>query len=354
MDSLPGDPPVAKKPKYRTQSVMPLAVIRARATRAVQEGRYQQALELGKQVYKYDSTPQNRDLLRRIYLGRAEQLRKQGYTRDACTLLENAAQLSDDDPAWLEKVATELASCGDPRRALELFRRIPGTEAQARVHALTADSALQQGPAGRNLLPESLRSQYDLIVQAFRQLEAGQDELVKETLQGIGLQSPFLEWKLLLRGLQAYYLKEDLRALENWQRLNPDRLPAKLAAPLRFQIDPAFRQAQPPETQAILQKQGDRLQDSGFVQPMRHLQKILADPEQLPSAFRLAEGMVAGLRQQAPHLVPRLAACFYWAIIDHGQPEDMTRYRRVFGNPPDDPEMFRLQALVNEHIFEMQ
>src|SRR6516225_10180351 len=168
----PGDPPVGKKPKCRTQAVIPLDVIRARATRAMQEERYQQALELGKQLYKYDPTPQNRNLLRQIYLGRAGQLRQQGHLRDACTLLENAAHLGSSDAAWLEKVAAELASCSEARRALDLLKWIPGTEMQDRIHGRAADSALEQGPGGRSQLAESLRSQFDLIVQAFRELEA--------------------------------------------------------------------------------------------------------------------------------------------------------------------------------------
>ena len=51
------------------------------------------------------------------------------------------------------------------------------------------------------------------MLQAFRQVEAGQDEAARESLQGIGLQSPFLEWKLLLRGLLAYYQGDDVRAV---------------------------------------------------------------------------------------------------------------------------------------------
>src|SRR5207249_2030483 len=102
------------------------------------------------------------------------------------------------------------------------------------------DSALRQGKPGRDTLPETLRPQFDVILQAFAQSAAGQDEEARTTLQGIGLQSPFLEWKLLLRGLLAYYEKDDARAVENWSRLNSERLPARLAAPLRFVIDEPY------------------------------------------------------------------------------------------------------------------
>ena len=47
--------------------------------------------------------------------------------------------------------------------------------------------------------------------------------------------------------MTAYYQNDDARALDNWQRLDPKRVPARLAAPLRAVIDPAFRAAQSPQ-----------------------------------------------------------------------------------------------------------
>jgi tetratricopeptide (TPR) repeat protein len=345
---------VAKKPKHRHHPPQTPDVLRSRIERAMHEGRYQQALELGKQLYKQQPTSPHRDLLQQVYLSRARQLRQQGYTRDARTVLENAVQLGSREPAFLEQLAEELAACGDPRRSLEVLKLVPGSAAQTKVLAQAADFAVQQGKAGREQLPEDLRGQWDLILRAFEQATAGQDEQARENLQGIGLQSPFLEWKLLLRGLMAYYQSDDVRAVENWQRLTPERLPARLAAPLRFQIDASYRAAQPPDVQVFLQKQADRLQTSGLVQPLRTLQSVLADTDQLPSAFRLVEGIVPALRQQAPHLVPRLAACFYWTVVMHGQPEDVGRYQRVFGAPADDPQLARFRALLFEHMFEME
>src|SRR5262249_56926659 len=90
---------------------------------------------------------------------------------------------------------------------------------------------------------------------AFRQSAAGLDDAARETLQGIGLSSPFLDWKLLVRGLLAYYQNDDARAAENWSRLDPERLPAQLAAPLRYAADAEFRKAQPPEP---LRRRADR------------------------------------------------------------------------------------------------
>src|SRR5439155_5140491 len=41
--------------------------------------------------------------------------------------------------------------------------------------------------------------------------------------------------------------------------------------------------------------------------------------------------------------------CFFLAIVDRGQPEDLDRYRRTFGPLAGDVEMYRLEALALEH-----
>src|SRR5262249_59575457 len=100
-----------------------------------------------------------------------------------------------------------------------------------------------------NSLPAPLHAPFDLILQAFTHYEAGRDEQARAALQGVGLQSPFIEWKVLLRGLLAYIAKDDSRALENWQRLDQTRLPCRLCAAMRCVIDPAYLQSQPAPVQ---------------------------------------------------------------------------------------------------------
>jgi tetratricopeptide (TPR) repeat protein len=321
----------------------------ARVRRAEHEGRSQQALDLAKQLYKQEPTAAHQDMLKRMYLLRAQQLRQQGYTRDVATVIHAGVALGSDDPAWMVKAADELAAAGEIRQALALLDRLPQSSARSKVLAKAVDQALRMGRSGRDQLPESLRPTFDRVLEAFVQTEVGQDEHARASLQEIGLQSPFLEWKLLLRGLMAYYQNDNARALENWQRLSAERLPARLAAPLRFTLDSAYRAAQSPQTQAAVQKQADRLLDNTVVQSLRVIQSNLATGEHLGQAFRIAEGLLPALRQTQPQWVGRLAACFYWAIIQEGHPEDLTRYRRVFGEPADDPGFHRLQALVSEH-----
>lgn len=332
------------KHKHQRSRAAPTgADLRARVLRARNEGRFQQALELAKQLHKGEPTPEHLELLKECALGRARQLRGQGADRDAVTMLEAALRYDEATPAWLAQVAEELAQSGGVKQALALLPKIP--DAEGRVLAHVADAAVRQETAGRGLLPPALQPDFDRVLKAFQQVEAGQDDPAVESLREVGLRSPFLEWKLFLRGLQAYYKREDVRAVENWQRLRPDRLPFRLAAPIRFAIDSAYRTAQAPATQGVLQKQADRLNDAPLVQQLRNLRAALERRDNLAPAFRQAEALLPPLRQQAPHLVHRLASCFYWAAIETG-PDDVQRYRRVFGCPPDDPHFHRLEALA--------
>jgi tetratricopeptide (TPR) repeat protein len=344
---------VSKKHKHHHTTAYSSEELRRRIDRTRLEGRFQQALELTKQLHKYDPTPANLELLKEVYLGRARQLRNQGQTRDALTVLDVASHLDGASPVWLERLAQEMALCGEIKRTLALIDKLPDPVSVQRILAYVADAAAQQEAAGRAALSPALQADFDRVLLAFEQIDSGQDEAARETLQGIGLRSPFLEWKLLLRGLQAYWQNEDERAVENWQRLTPERLPARVAAPFRFRIDAAFRAAQSPTTQAMLQNQIDRLQGSGLLSQLRSLQATLAHKSKMPAALRQAEMLLPELRKEAPQLVPRLASCFYWQILETG-PDDILRYQRVFGPPPDDPHFHRLQAIGYEKADELR
>lgn len=344
---------MAKPHKHSGHKDLTPLALRERIQRAAGEGRFQQALDLAKQLHKQEAKPESLQMLREMYLGRARQLRGQGFTKDAVATIQAALPQMENEQAWLEKIAEELAICGNVKQALELLQRMPGSSAQPAILARAVDAAVQQEAAGRALLPAELHEGFDRILRAANQIELGQDEEAKETLQPLGLRSPFLEWKLMLRGLSAYFQNDDLRALENWQRLAPDRLPARLIAPMRFQIDSAFRAAQPQATQQVLQRIVEQTFNHGVGSTLRQIQTALATQQQLQEAFRLAEALAPQMRQQVPHMVLRLARCFYWAIIYQGEERDRGRYLRIFGSPADDPKLERMGALGAEHVHDM-
>ena len=227
--------------------------------------------------------------------------------------------------------------------------------ARTRTAVPPARTAAPEHPADRAIrlrdrsaLPDDWHADHAAVLLAFEHYESGDDESARAALQAVGLRSLFLEWKVLLRGLMAYSAGDDGRALENWQRLGPDRLPARLAAPLRAALDPAFKRSQPPAAAAALERQLDVLTSDGLLAGLRQLRADLSRDRSLTAAFRRAEQLLPTLRKQAPHLVGRLANCFYRAILTHGEPTDLPRFRKLFGPPVDDPEFHRLEAQARE------
>ncbi|MBI2807223.1 MAG: tetratricopeptide repeat protein [Planctomycetes bacterium] len=334
---------MSKKHKTQTIAERPL---HERIARARQEGRTQQALDLTRQYYKLEQTEERRELLRQVTLERGRQLQTQGSTGDAVTVFNNALALGGS-PEFIAAVAQCLAQCGAATQALGVINSLQEPEQRLGVLHHVVDGAVAKGPAGRTGLPAEQQAPFDWIMQAFAHYEANRDDDARAALQNIGLQSPFLEWKLLLRGLLAHYGEDDARAIENWQRLDPTRLPYRVCAPLRAKIDPGFFNAQPVAIQQKLRAKMMQQQGVAFAPMLRELRELL-NLESLARAFRKGEEIVRLLKRDFPDLLPRLGHCFFWAIVDNGEPEDIERFIRVFGFPHDDPQGFRLEALALE------
>jgi tetratricopeptide (TPR) repeat protein len=345
---MPPATPISQETVVSRSTKSPATPLPNRIARARSEGRTQQALELARQLYKQARSPEHQELLRQVLVERGTQLQQQGHTRDAATVFANALEFGGT-AEFRAQVAELLAASGNVARAMQALGPDGDAVVRQRMLGHLADGALRQGAAGCNTLPAELHAGFDAIVQAFAHGAAGRDDEARAALQAIGLQSPFLEWKLLLRGLLAYYVRDDARALENWQRLDPRRVPARLAAPLRLGIDRGYRDAQPAATQNTLKQQAARLAGQAAGGTLDGLRTALADQRSLANAFRIAEQVLPDLRRDRPALVPRLAHCFFWAIVDRGHPEDMDRYRRTFGPLATPVEVARLEALCVEH-----
>lgn len=209
-----------------------------------------------------------------------------------------------------------------------------------------ADAAMARGTPATSKLPPSLRPEFEAILAAFEHYEAGRDDEARESLQSITLTSPFLEWKLLLRGLIAYSAGDNNRALENWSRLSVERRPARLVAPLRFAIDPAFRSAQPAKNHKVLRHQFDQL-FGPMLSRFLALQASLGR-ECFAEALRGSEPLIAQLKCEWPEAVEKLIECLHSALVSQVNPRELNRIRKLLPAPANDPNSSRFQALAAE------
>ncbi|MFO0877033.1 MAG: hypothetical protein U0840_06635 [Gemmataceae bacterium] len=217
-------------------------------------------------------------------------------------------------------------------------------EARRRLDQL-ADAVLSGAGEAESQLPPFLISEVVLVREAFTHFENGEDDRAQEKLRGIGLASSCLEWKVFLRGLMAHARGDRARALEHWRRLQPARLPFRLAAPFRMTIDSDFARHQPPSQAHVLHQQFRELQADKLVGHLREVNRSLAGAGSMARAFRAAEAALPLLRASLPGGDERLAGFLYWTMLHHG-PDEILRYRRAFSSPPDDPNFHRLSALA--------
>jgi tetratricopeptide (TPR) repeat protein len=261
------------------------APLSRKAEAALKAGRPDQALGFAKNFAQDRPGPEADALLRRCHLAAAELAVTKGGFREAHAILSDAERLTADDPKYWERLAELRADLGDFGRALQLADRVPA--ARPRILGHVADRAVREGPNGASLLPADLKPGLELVRQSFAHYEAGRDEPARETLNGIGLSSPFLDWKLLLRGLIAWTTDDTPRALENWARLSPDRLPARIAAPFRLTADKTYAATLPADRLPVVAKQADQLA-GGLNESLRRLRKQLANEETIPAALETA------------------------------------------------------------------
>lgn len=317
---------------------------RERVEKALSAKEFATALDLARQLHAHAPTPEHLALVKYALATKAAHDADRDKTVDFNRVMEEAGRVDPADPAWAVQRACLLARGGRLSDAMALVDE----SARPKVIGQAADRAIRH--RSKEWLPEEWHAGFDAIRTAFQHYEKESNAAAREALDPIGLRSPFLEWKVFLRGLLAHSEGDNARASENFSRLDPARLPARLAGPYRVAVDPSFKASLPADAATALTKQYEKLTTSPIIEGLQAIARDLGRDRPLASAFRAAESLLPHLKLSAPHLIPRLANCLYHALTHQGQPDDLPRYRRLFGSPPDDPNFHRLQALIGEQI----
>ncbi len=267
-----------------------------------------------------------------------------GKVKAVTDAIRGVEKFAANSSEWAEDVAVLYGKIGEFAKAKQFAALSTLPTTAAKVGGTIADLLVRRNRP--EPVPDDYRVGLHAILNAFKQYEAGQDEAAKATLQVIGLQSPFLEWKLTLRGLMAYSANDDARAIENWQRLSPTRMPKKFVASLHSSIDASQRTGQTPEDQKRIAKASDHLSNNPIVKLLKELQPYLGRDMSMTSAWRIVRQLYPLLKTAHPDLATRFAACMYVAVINQGQPKDAQTLTSIFGTYADDPHMHRLDAMA--------
>ncbi len=323
------------------------AGLRRKIEQAQREKRWKDAFDLARNLVQQNNSEESRTVLRSSALGFGRSLAERGRTRDLASELPRLVALFPGDASWAAMVAELAVSSGLIKEGLQLF---PPEDAAGidRLRGTMADGAVKLGATGFKNLPAEMHADHLHIIKAFDLVERGKDDEARTELQGVGLRSPFAEWRLFLRGLQAYYANDDQRASEAWARLAADRLPFRLAAPLRLGIDPAFRDAQTPQTRTGLAAQAQKLSDAASLTgTLARLHQGILKQRSLSREFSDLQQHRAALDALPADLRERLSRSIYWALMS-APDDERRRYLRSFQPPREDPKLQRLEALALE------
>jgi tetratricopeptide (TPR) repeat protein len=315
-----------------------------RVQQAISRGDLHGAYLAAKLLYAHEPTPAHLAMLKSTLTAAALLLEASGKTSEFNKLMQDADQIDAANPDWTLERACLLARCG---RLADALMRVDESS-RLRVLGHGVDRALRVG--SKEFLPDELHAGFDAVLAAFAAYEVGNDDAARAALEPVGLRSPFLEWKVLLRGLMAFAMRDDARAAENFARLDRTRIPFRLCGPYFAAADPAYKASLPGPVAAELAKRFASLNSGTIDSSFREMAQHLGREKPMTPVFTLAETLLPRLKKEAPALAGKLAKCLYYAIIRQGQPDDLARYRKHFGPLADDPQFFRLQARIAEEI----
>jgi DnaJ-domain-containing protein 1 len=316
---------------------------RAAIEHELRSARYAEAWRAARQLWADEPTDANLQLMQSVAQRVCQAFIDANNPGEFAKYIQAAAALpAGMNAEWPITLAMLQAKAGYLTAARKILEPLNNPKAMSQALAFAADKSILARQA--ELMPPEHHATYKAVLAAFNHYHTGNDDAARESLNAVGLQSPYLDWKVFLRGLIAFTAKDDARAIENLQRLNAERLPARLALPFRAKIDPAFRTQLPPETAAAVERSYQAITQSTLAEKIRTIRKQCQPGKSLSAAFATAQSALPLIRSQSPGLERKLANCMYHVLQGMGMPDDLKHYLKAFGPPAHDPEFHLLQG----------
>lgn len=340
-----------KSAKLRNASLRDAAT-RAAIERLIEKQRFKDALKQAKVCFREDDSPENRRLLERTYLLRAQDLSRGQMPAAAAEVAERLLEFGVTDSSVAEGLAMLLPQLGLAAKAVALGKQCDSPEVQARLTLKLADRAVlhpEEAPASR---PE-LRDGALQIRAALATLEAGDEARALEHLQAIPRSSPFADWRYFVRGWAAYCRGDSEQAAANWDRLEPSRAAHGIAARLRrTEAAPGLAGAAAKEVDLSL------LEAAAFGEPvlarLERLRRAVSNDD-WTDAIRLLKALRLSLSKIEPAWAQRLTEVLLEPLCERAvsMPYEKARrlvddFTRVAEPLSFDPHWNRLWALLWE------
>ena len=215
-------------------------------------GRFRQATDIYKVLCKTD-----RDgflaPLKAAYEGLYRQRLEKGLFEEAVMIIDQLEKISGDS-ALHERIALHLKREDFPKAADAAARLLTAAHRSTGQEDAAADAlvlAFDPVPAEAGL-PEGVRGDLDRIRSALKSVAGESLHDALEMIKPIGIRSIFVAWKWFIKGLCAFYGREDEKAIAAFGKLTPGTVTAAAAAPcLRLLQKDGWRPAEAKDTRLM-------------------------------------------------------------------------------------------------------
>ena len=291
--------------------------------RLISKQKYKDAVKQAKLIHKAEGTPQSHRQLENAYFLRAQQLLRSGMPDSAVEVSRHLLDFGVTDAKLVEEFSPLLVKLGLAQEAFRLQGRSESPESQNRLLLLAADQAVLHPERSQRSAPEFQEAA--LVRQALEALHAGDEANALGLVRDIARSSPVSDWKLLVRGLAAFYKGDHAEAQANWSRLDPTRAPMRIARHLQeLQQGRAGQDSVGGDFDELeVLVYGERI-----LPRLQELSGLLGKRRWVDVVRRIIP-LRHSLRAVDPRLAEKLTSCLLAPLIDHAITLDYTSGTRL-------------------------
>jgi tetratricopeptide (TPR) repeat protein len=317
------------------------------AQRAMEKQDFKEALKNAKVCFRQDPSHEHRQILERSWLARGLQLARAGLQTEGRAAAQELLAMGVSQPDVQQGLPELLLAVGLYDQAVASGKICSnGQEADPVVLARAADRAVVD-PASAPVSLSGIREGATRVRAALDALDGGDEGAAMAALGDVPRNSPFAPWKLFVRGLAAYYRHDDEAMRANWDRLDADRFPARLAAVLRRLADPASAGGDQEEFRQAIRILEKDLCGGPVVWYLESLQQSLRDHRWREAVFALRRWKKE-FQAALPGIAQRLDRLFYDMAVRKTNPKRLRDLTTAIDPPRWDPRWNRAWAMICE------
>lgn len=315
------------------------------------KGSSKSALARAKEVYKELRDERAKTLLVEAYMGRILELLQKGCLQEARTLFDLVrSRHGFPETFQIEMEATLLALSGDMKRLLKPLANqqalLPAGK-EAIFKAIRNDVWDLKSIADCEALSKDhpLRKEAYALDEGFRAVTSEGNPEQGVLLPGISRKSPLAPWKMLIKGIEAFYAFEDKLCARFLDAVDSDSAPGRVAPALRAMISGETENGLGQGASALMdQVLGSEKQ---LLNAFNHLDWVMRNNPPARTFFAAVKRAVDICEAVRPELLEKLKQHIWVRCLMRGYPQGNVE-KAMGGSPLKNAYCWRLYARAKE------